>query len=371
MNRDDIQLKAQEFLNSKSLNLRVGLGISMGVGKTLICLNYIDSLDKPDYKVLVVAPKISIFRSWKDEMNKHNLSHLINNIQFTTYISLPKKDLKLYDLVILDECHNLLNKHDSVLSTFTGGIIGVTGTPPKNISSEKGTMVNKYCPILFTYVTDNAVTDGILNDYVIYIHMIELSEDNNIYKAHYKNKGGYYTSELKDYNYWCNRIDSATASRDIQMKRIMRMKAMMNYESKEKYAKELFEYITDKVILFANTKEQAKKLCNHSYYSGNKLSEENLDLFKKGVIKKLSCVLQLSEGISIPDLKQGIIMHAYGNERKSSQRLGRMLRLKPDEKGIIHILCYKDTVDETWVKKAIEDYDPNKIKWVHKKAVLR
>jgi len=35
----------------------------------------------------------------------------------------------------------------------------------------------------------------------------------------------------------------------------------------------------------------------------------------------LSSVMQLSEGVNIPNLKQCIIMHAYGNERKSSQRI--------------------------------------------------
>jgi len=56
-------------------------------------------------------------------------------------------------------------------------------------------------------------------------------------------------------------------------------------------------------------------------------------------------------------------MHAYGNERKSSQRIGRLLRLNPDEKAIVHILCYKNTVDERWVKEALEDFDQNKIVW--------
>ena len=86
-------------------------------------------------------------------------------------------------------------------------------------------------------------------------------------------------------------------------------------------------------------------------------------MFKLGKVKKLSTVLQLNEGINIPDLKQGIIMHAYGNERKASQRIGRLLRLNPDDKAIVHILCYKDTVDEKWVKDALEGFDQTKIVW--------
>ena len=42
---------------------------------------------------------------------------------------------------------------------------------------------------------------------------------------------------------------------------------------------------------------------------------------------------------------------------------GRLLRLNPDDKAIVHILCYKDTVDEKWVKDALEGFDQSKIVW--------
>ena len=143
----------------------------------------------------------------------------------------------------------------------------------------------------------------------------------------------------------------------------MRMKAMMEYPTKEKYTEILMKNIPTKCIVFANTQAQADRLCDYSYHSGNKESEDNLELFKKGEITKLSTVLQLNEGVNIPDLKQGIIMHAYGNERKASQRIGRLLRLNPDDKSIVHILCYVGTIDEKWVKVALEGFDQNKVLW--------
>jgi superfamily II DNA or RNA helicase len=104
-------------------------------------------------------------------------------------------------------------------------------------------------------------------------------------------------------------------------------------------------------------------LCVHSYHSNNPDSEENLQEFKKGNINKLSCVLQLNEGVNIPNLRAGIIMHAYGNERKSSQRIGRLLRLNPEDTAVIHILCYANTVDDKWVTEALKDLDQSKIKY--------
>jgi superfamily II DNA or RNA helicase len=169
------------------------------------------------------------------------------------------------------------------------------------------------------------------------------------------------TSEEQNYTYWSRRID--VGSGNMHMLRVMRMKALQEYPTKEKYAKLLFGSVTSKCILFANTQDQADRLCTHSYHSTNPKSEENLVLFKSGQILKLSAVHQLSEGVNIPNLKQGIIMHAYGNERKFQQKLGRMLRLNPDDKAIVHILCYMDTVDEKWVKEALEGLDETKITW--------
>ena len=139
------------------------------------------------------------------------------------------------------------------------------------------------------------------------------------------------------------------------------MRALMDYTSKESYVKSMINNISTKCIVFANTQKQADRICKHSYHSQNPKSEENLELFSDGRIDKLSCVLQLSEGVTIPHLKQGIIMHAYGNERKTAQRIGRLLRLNPTETAVCHILCYKGTQDERWVDQALNSFDSNKI----------
>ena len=141
---------------------------------------------------------------------------------------------------------------------------------------------------------------------------------------------------------------------------------MMNFQTKEIYAKKLFDSITDKCLLFANTKEQADKLCRHSYHSGNASSEENLEQFKLGKINKLSAVLQLNEGVNIPDLKSCIILHSYSSNTKTAQRLGRALRLNPNDTAHVHILVYKNTIDEEWTKQALKEFDESKVSWINK-----
>ena len=360
--REEVQNQALEVaINHR----RCGLAISMGVGKTLIGLKYIDyfnELSMGKLNVLIAAPKVSIFDSWRIDAEKFSITLDPNQVTFTTYLSLTKHNPNDYDLVILDECHSLLDTHRSFLGMFNGRILGLTGTPPRYYKSEKGQIVSEYCPMLFHYITDDAVEDEILNDYQITVHLLELSETNNL-KVETKSKS-FYTSERKNYDYWTRRIMQAETKKQEQIGSVMRMRAMMDFKTKEDYTKNLLSAMVEKTIVFCNTQEQADRMCKYSYHSTNEQSEENLELLNKGKINQLSCVLQLNEGVNIKNLKAGIIMHAYGNERKSSQRIGRLLRLNPDETAEIHILCYNDTVDVKWVKEALKDFDPKKIKYV-------
>jgi superfamily II DNA or RNA helicase len=343
---------------------RAGLAVSMGVGKTLIGLKYIDHFQQENMNklnVLIVAPKLSIFDSWKSDAEKFNIN--IENADYSTYLSLNKLNPHNYDLVVLDECHSLLSSHETFLANYKGRILGLSGTPPRYSNSEKGQMVSKYCPIMYTYYTDDAIDDSILNDYRIIVHKMPLNAANNIPVTVKSKNTTFYTSEKKNYDYWTKRIMEAQTKKQEQIASVMRMRAMMDYKTKEVYTKNLLENIEDKCIVFCNTQAQADRVFPYSVHSENPESETNLEMFKKDEIDVLSCVLQLNEGVNIPNLKAGIIMHAYGNERKASQRIGRLLRLNPKDKSTVHILCYKDTVDERWINEALKDLDSTKIKY--------
>jgi superfamily II DNA or RNA helicase len=360
--REQVQ---QEALDIALKHKRCGLGISMGVGKTLIGLQYLKTLwdnSVDGVRILVVAPKLSIFQSWKDDAAKFEIyPALMDTIQYTTYLSLNKYDPNDYDVVVFDECHSLLPTHLIFLGHYTGKILGLTGTPPRFYHSEKGQMVHNFCPILYKYITDEAVEDDILNDYRILVHRMPLSTANNI-EVKLKDRS-FYTSERKNYEYWTSRLMDAQTKKQEQIASVMRMRTLMEFKTKEAYAKTLLSEIDDKCIVFCNTQEQADRMCEFSYHSKNEESEENLKLFSEGDISELSCVLQLNEGINIKNLGAGIILHAYGNERKSSQRIGRLLRLNPDDTAFVHILCYTNTVDEKWVTEALKDFDQSKIKY--------
>jgi superfamily II DNA or RNA helicase len=349
---------------------RCGLELSMRFGKTRVALKNLEYHYKanPYIRVLVVAPKLPIFQAWKDELVKMDLKHLAPHIEYVTYRSLVKLDPDSYDIVYLDEFHSLLESHEVFLKAFRGLILGLTGTKPKYHDSEKGKMMNSYCPVVYSYTTNDAVDDKVLNNYRIFIHMLDLDRSANIRVT--TKTSTWMTSELKSYLSMCKRVDEATTEKQQNMARILRMKAMQTFATKEKYTEILLGYIKSKVLIFANTKEQADKLCNFSYHSDNKNSERNLEMFQNDIISRLSCVNQISEGVTIYGLKACIVLHSFGNNHSLAQRISRCLGLDPSEIADIHILCYRDTIDEQSVLKALEGFDLSKAQYFNSERLM-
>lgn len=360
--KDEIQDDCfKEIIN----HYRCSAALSMGTGKTLLGLKHMKHFHKQGNEYLVVAPKNSIFQSWKDDAVKFGMDDLLPSITFTTYLSLTKHDFTKYAGLYLDECHSVKEHMGPWFQRFNGRILGLTGTPPRSMFSEKGKIIQEFFPVVYKYSTDRAVEDKILNDYQITIHLLNLDISKSM-KVTTKTGKSWVTSEFESYNYYTRKIDQTYDMKSLQFLRIQRMRQMMNFQTKEIYGKVLLDSINDKCLLFANTKEQADKLCKHSYHSSNPNSEDNLEQFKTGKINKLSAVLQLSEGVNIPNLKSCIILHSYSSNTKTAQRLGRALRLNPNDQSEVHILVYKNTIDEEWTKQALKEFDESKISWINK-----
>ena len=352
-----------------------GAAVAMGVGKTLIGLRDMARL-LPDSQqsgamtkpFLVAAPTQAILDSWPQEARKFGLAHLLDAITFTTYRSLNKVlSQGHYHKLYLDECHALKDSHEPGLKAHVArkqSILGLTGTPPAQPGSEKGRLVATYCPMRVDYTTDEAVLAGLLNDYRLVVHRLPLSPVRD-YVFTTKAGRSFTTSERESYQYWSARLTNADQDAlPVETLRLLRMQALMHYPGKGRYMAHLASQFTEKVLLFTCNQQQAEQQAAHTYHSKNKDSQANLARFNTGEIQRLACVAQLSEGVNIPDLRVGIIWHAFGNERKAAQRIGRLLRLNPDQTATVHLLMYQDTVDEHWVDQALADFDPAKISYV-------
>ncbi len=357
--RDELREEVLKVVKNK---YRFTAALTGSSGKTSIGLTHLSKVFDKTKKYLVVVPKVSVKQSWIDDAYKFKLEHLLDHITFSTYLSLNKQDLD-YDWIYLDEIHSLTFKHNNWLSKYNNNVCGLTGTLPNNPRNIKRMLIDKYAPVAYTYTTDEAVEDNMLNDYHIYVYGLELSNVKNIEKVNSKTKSKYYTSERDEYNYLTSRISTSYGKEAMKLG-IIRMRFLQKLQSKEILAKQLLNKSQNKCILFANTQEQADRLCKYSYHTKNKFSDINLAMFKNSTIHKLSCVEQLSEGINIPNLKEAIIMHFFSvNSPKSKQKFYRLCRLLPTETAILRIIYYKDTVDENNVIEGLKQFNQDKITW--------
>lgn len=358
-----------------------GIALTMGLGKTLIALRdmarLVDSAKPPTAgtsgkRFLVAAPTQAILDAWPEEARKFNLAPVLDHVAFTTYRSLAKTlAAGTYYKLYLDECHALKESHEPALRAHVarkGRILGLTGTPPVDAGSEKGRLVATYCPIVVDYTTDEAVLAGLLNGYRLVVHRLAL---RTVRDYTFQTKAGqqYVTSEREHYQYWSGRLARAQTgggaeTLPLETLRLLRMRALMDYPTKGHYMRVLADQQTEKVLLFTCTQQQAEQQCAHTYHSANPQSEANLARFSAGTIPRLACVAQLAEGVNIPDLRVGIIWHSFGNERRAAQRIGRLLRLNPDQTATVHLLVYQDTVDESWLQQALAAFDPANISYV-------
>jgi superfamily II DNA or RNA helicase len=327
---------------------RFSCNIGTGVGKSFLVLKHMNHFYHESLTVLIVIPKTALIQNWIDEIKKQKMLHLLPHVTFVTYRSFHLNNFN-YDWIYLDECHNLKSdKHYFRINTCTSNIAALTGTFFKEEDRNYNNLT-EILPLVYEYKTSDSVENGILNDYTIIIHKIPMSKE-----------------ERKKYNSISYVISNTSNYNALSSLRITRMKLMQKMNSKALYAKELLKTLTEKSIVFCETIDHAKNICSDNYHSKNSKikNEKNLSNFVSGTINKLSSVGQLNEGVNVPNLVNGIILHTYSNNVKAHQRIGRLLRLGASSglKSKIHVLVYENTIDVEWCKNGLSEFNKQKIK---------
>ena len=131
---------------------------------------------------------------------------------------------------------------------------------------------------------------------------------------------------------------------------------------KSKIAAEVLNKIKDKrFICFCTNIEQAEVLGGkNAIHSKKKDSINTINKFNNKEINSIFAVGMLQEGMNLNDIQAGLIIQLDGEERAFIQKFGRTLRAESPEQYIIY---YKDTRDEEYLKKALENIDTKYIKY--------
>ena len=364
MSRDLVQ---QEILDNISNPAHGLLQLSPRIGKTKLGIDIIKR-EKPK-KVLWITPNTKLrdedipaeFKQWK-------ATSYLRKTDIICYASLANHTGN-YDKIILDEVQDLTISNCTPLLNGKikyKTIVGMTGTLPKH--KDKLDLYNKLeLKSLAEMSIDEAVENNLIAPYKIKIIEIDLDARDKYIVGGSKAKPFMQTEKAR-YEYLTKLINIKLFSGQPVPKffYLNRMRFLYNLKSKHEFAKKLISKLEGRTLIFTGSIAQAESLCKHTYHS--KTDDILLKKFLEGKIDKLACVNAGGVGYTYRGVNNFVITQINSNSKgDSTQKIARSLVLQDDYIACIYILVVRNTVDEDWLKKVLQDFDIKNVEYISSK----
>lgn len=314
-------------------------------------------------------------KNWEEEFTKWRAKTLYKRLDRCCYVSANKIKNKKYDLVILDEAHNITENNALFFeNNEISNILALTATPPTDIDKQL-ILHSLGVTTTYTLTLDQGIDLGVVSPYEIEIIEIPLDSKDKYIKSGSKKKR-FYQTEFDKYQYLSERIRKLMFSNDkkdtLKFMLFNRMRFIYNLKSKTDTARGVLDTIpeSERTLIFCGSIKQAEELCKFSYHSKNE-KLKNFDKFCNGEINRLASVQKLNEGVNIPNVDNVVIVQLNSRDLHLIQRIGRAVRFRDNHTAKIYILSSIGTQDEKWVQRALESFDPSKIKYSSYKTYLK
>jgi superfamily II DNA or RNA helicase len=329
-------------------------------GKIFISILIMENI-KPS-SVLIAYPDLKIRKSWEEDFKKWEYYN--PNITFTTYTSLWKYKNKLFDLIILDECHLLSeNQINTCVELFkeNPSILGLTGT----LSSwtERVLREDLQLRVIARYSIEQAIEEGILPDYEINVVKVPLDR----YVMKYGKKRESEKQLFDKYRWVTNKLESEGKANTAFMMKLKLIRILKDSWAKMQKTIDLIEeFREERLLVFAGSIKIAEELgipCHHSLSKDKKLWND----FISGKSKHLTVIKMGNTGTTFLPLSKAIINYFDSQEENLTQKVLRAMSLEydnPKKKSVIYIICSTENIEEIWLSKALAMFDKNKIKYV-------
>jgi superfamily II DNA or RNA helicase len=358
-----IQDRAQsEAIQAFKANNYLGcIFMATGSGKSKIAITMSNQIvtHEGEPKILLVVPTTKLRdENWKDEYYKWGLGHIWEkNVTTCCYTSLFKYEGQTFDLVILDEGHNITpNNAEFFSNSVVRSCVLLTATKPTD-QAKVLTLQKIGLKSVFELSLDECVTLGLVSPYDVYVITMPLNHTDKYIRAGGK-KTKWDTTERLQYQYLSIQCSNAPS----KVNYLKRMRFIYDLKSKTEVARLVLQHVIPKhlrTIIFCGSTDQADKVCEWRYH--NKTNDKDYIRFKAGIIDRMSCVNAVNEGHNIPMLDVAFIVQLNSKELDLFQRIGRFLRYRPKHRGKIIILITGDTVEKEWWYKASQNINPDNI----------
>lgn len=396
MNNNKTQLQEKEFETLRK-NYRVLLKWATGCGKSKMTIDLINnalntfSADTP-VKVLFVIAEKAHKKNWEEEFKRWQLKKERTSIEIICYASLHKKADSSYDIIVFDEAHHLFTeKRMAAAETIhTSYVYALSATLSSAHIDMLESIFGKFA--ISTVTLQNAIDKDILPNpkiFVIGLDLDPVTVNQEIvvgknptiivdweHRFKYKGKNVSYTikcTEMQKYIYITNDIEYWKRRYEFSRNAIFHnrwvncgsQRKRFLGELKTDYLKQIISGFSKKTryVCFCASINQATTLSKANTISSKKTSKHNqaiIDAFNNKSINSIYAVGMITEGMNLKDIQVGVIAQLDGKERLFIQKFGRSLRA---DDPVTVIFYYRNTQDEIYLKKALENIDEKYVEY--------
>jgi superfamily II DNA or RNA helicase len=326
-----------------------------GAGKTVIGIKAIELVNSAS---IVVVPTIDLMDQWTSVLSKYVPNMKVGNlgggmddiepITVSTYDSAYLRAAALgnkFALMIFDEVHHLAAPgYRTIAEQFASPFrLGLTAT------IEREDDLHKDFPKLVGGIVFQAYSSELARNKHLASYEIERRQVNMLPEEleEYNKNFGIYQVCLKkiglrmQYAGAFRRLimmsGRSRAAREAVLARNKAMDIALNSRSKiEELKKILAEKRGQKTIIFTQHNKLVYDISDRflipfiTHKSSKQERHDALSGFKDGRYNVIVTSKVLDEGVDVPDAELGIILSGTGSSREFIQRLGRLLRPKPD-----------------------------------------
>jgi superfamily II DNA or RNA helicase len=271
-----------------------------------------------------------------------------------------------WEYVVFDEAHLIPEEHKLPIAGYMANkydhVIFASGT--YSINTLADIVINTGLPQIVNYTTEDAIADGIISDYTVYIHEYEL--DTKI-RREFKSS----TGRRKWYNTDIQELARLTANVERlhgQKKMLASLSRMRFINTNQSLIMAIAKWINNnpgkRFIMFTEN-EAFGKLFGIPMFNSKSKDDSVLKLFQDESINQLCLIKKGSAGITYPNLDNILITAINSNGETLEQMLGRSL-LTDTEHSDVHIFVTNKQFQLNWLSSALSNIPDEKIIWLKK-----
>jgi superfamily II DNA or RNA helicase len=340
-----------------------------GAGKSLVAQMAIERVGR---SAIIVVPTIDLMNQWYDLLLATFQAEVgligggyfeLGALTVTTYASafrIMERMGNQFGLIIFDECHHLPGSAyryaaEMAIAPFR---LGLTATPERSDGADA--MLEELIGPIVYYSTARELAGEYLADYIVERIHVHLSPEERASYEHervifrsFLDQQGIRLSSLQGWQSFVGASARSEAGRRAMMAYRESKRIALGTDAKLRVLANLLQrHRHDRVLIFTAENDMVYRISEQflipaiTHHTPIKERRQWLQAFNQGDVLALATSKVLNEGVNIPDASVAVVLSGSGSSREHIQRLGRILRKRPDKQAVMYEVVTANTTEE-------------------------